>query len=458
MLRPRFAIFAALGLFALYVLSSVLGSLAPPQSSRTAADSYGTGRLGFRGLYEVLERAGLTVQRETEPPQADIDDDITYVLLDPDPLLLRTNSAHLQDLADSVRRGGRLIVSPAFPTAVQQAEIEEYSKELKHFDRDLLEILGLADVRVELILSSAVPERTHPDDEELVISTVAGSSTGDVNAGVRELVTLGAALPQITQPEDREFVWQTRTLDANGAEIVLAAALKLGAGEVVVVADSTLLCNAALARGDNAPWAAALFADGGRGRLIFGEFYHGHSVRGNAWWLLTIPQFAIIALCGLILLGLWTWRNGVLLGPPLAANVESRRGIGEYLDAMSRFLTRSRESPAFLLEQVRQGVWRRLCQRYNLPPAGNDVGRLLAAMERRDPAAAEGARSAFREANRLRRSGRHATAADCLKCMQDLTRLAQSPTPQAAATESRGHTFRKRRNVRANAVETAADR
>ena len=50
--------------------------------------------------------------------------------------------------------------------------------------------------------------------------------------------------------------------------------------------------------------------------------------------------YSATTLCLVTLIGLWIWRQAVFLGPPLAPRPQSRRSIGEYVDAMARFLNR----------------------------------------------------------------------------------------------------------------------
>ncbi|MEZ6066552.1 MAG: DUF4350 domain-containing protein [Planctomycetaceae bacterium] len=409
-------------------------SIRPPQVSKTSADSYGTGRLGTRGLFRAARTSRMRRRPSHRPPVASLPRSASYVLLDPDPLLVRTDPSHIRAVRQWVEAGGRLVISPAFPDATEQAQLEQLSENLTHFGDDVLAVIGLDDVQVELILSSDVPQDRSPDDEDLVLSRVAPSSTTQRHVGIDQLFTFGEALPRIELKDDRALNWETRTLTATGEEIRLAVGMPVGAGEVVVVADSTLLCNACLNQGDNAPWAARLLAghganprDTATATVIVDEFYHGHSVRGNSWWLLTQPSYAMLAVSGLLLLTMLVWRAGRLLGPPLAAESTSRRAISEYISAMGHFFLRSPRSQTFLIEQVRDGVWHRLCLEYGVPPASRDLERLIAAATRSAPARATQIQEVWRRVHALTQGDAPSTNANIQAVLGSLADLVVAP-------------------------------
>ncbi len=419
MLTPRNAIVVAALLFAALVISSVFSSLAPPQSDGTGPDSYNRRREGTHALVALLEELGVPAQRVTDPPSVDLPLDTTLLLVAPDSMLVRTDPEPLRRMGEWVERGGRVVVAPDFSDEREQKRLERLASQLKHYNRDVLEALGLEGVRAVLLPDYDVPTQTPPDDRELRVSKVADSTDGPAAGELQELVTLGAALPEVLFEDDTPPLWQTRILDARGKERTLAAGFRRGQGEIVVLGDATLLSNAVLSRGQNAYWLSRILPGEGRSRCVIDEFYHGHAVRGNAWWLLTRPAYAMLAVCGLMLLGLWTWRSGVLLGPPLADRSPSRRAIGEYIDAMGRFLLRGRDSQRFLLEQIREGVWRRLSHETGLPPGQNDLERLVAAHARRDPQRARHVREAFTTADHTLSRSR-ASATDRLVALQRL--------------------------------------
>ncbi|MCA9053012.1 MAG: DUF4350 domain-containing protein [Planctomycetaceae bacterium] len=438
MLTPRNAIVLASLLFAGFVLSSIYSALEPPGANGTGADSYGVGRPGGKALVELLHGLEIPVRRTIDPFDSNTSTDATLLLIAPDLMLVRTEPEPLRRIAAWVQRGGRLLVAPGLAGGTTESRLESLAEELEHYDAEVLETLGLSDVRVELMLSGDVPEDSPEDDGELVISSVSNSSTGPVADQVSELVTLGEALPEVLWGDERTPLWETRILDADGDERVLAASFAVESGEVVVLSDETLVSNVALSRGQNAVWLVHNILSGGRTRVVVDEFYHGLSVRGNAWWLLTKTHYACLAICGLLLLGVWTWRQGVLLGPPLAERSPSRRDIGEYIDAMGRFFLRSRESHRFLLTEIQNGVWRRLSHEVGLAPGQTDVNRLVAAIERRDAERGLRVREAILHSNELQIRSR-APSSEVFEAMRDLTATLQRGHSTNSTTELRTH-------------------
>lgn len=438
MLTPRTAILTAALLFAAWVLTAVSGAMRPPASPGTGPDSYHRGREGTQALVALLEELGVPAWRQHEPPNDQLPADATLVLIAPDPVQVRTEPQPLRAVGEWVRRGGRVVVAPDFADADEQTQLERMAEELPHYDADVLSALGLKGVRVELLLSRDVPAPA-PEDRELVVCPVARSDGGPAASDIDELYTLGTALPEVLLDEQLPTRWQTRIIDAAGDERILAAGVPLGAGEVVVISDATLFSNVTLRRGQNALWLTRLLLEGGRRTVVVDEFFHGLSVRGNAWWLLTQPAYAGVALCGLLLLGLWTWRRGVLLGPPLADQPPERRALGEYVDAMARFFLRSRDAEPFVLAEVRAGAWRRLAGEFGQPAGSDDLERLVGAVSRRDPARGQRVAAAFASVDRLLQTV-SVSSRDGLRALQELQACAAAGGPHtpAAALRSQG--------------------
>jgi pimeloyl-ACP methyl ester carboxylesterase len=247
--------------------------------------------------------------------------------------------------------------------------------------------------------------------EEIDVITVGVRAEG-LLAGVGGAVShIGVPADdlQVLDPGDLETAGVVTFRDALGDEQTLAAAFSVGQGEIIVVGDATLCDNVTLAVADNSVLAAHLFAgpasvpDAGSVRdtaqstarpVIFDEFYHGLSVRGNPFWLLTRPAYAMLTAAVLALIGLWTWRQAVLLGPPLTTAEPSRRAIGEYVEAMARFLHHGRKTRPFLLQAVYQGALWQLQHELTLPASKPDVEHVAAALARRHPERAERLRAA----------------------------------------------------------------
>ena len=184
--------------------------------------------------------------------------------------------------------------------------------------------------------------------------------------------------------------------------------------------DPRLLQNQFIARRDNAVLAAHLLAGSSRS-LYFDEFYHGLTIRGNPMWLVTQPKYAMTTLLLLTVVALWAWRRAVFLGPALTDNTTSRRTLVEYVEAMARFFVRGHASHVFLLREVRSGVLWSLRHRLGLNPGQESVNDIVAALERKDPAAAVELRAAVQSVDNLLLHPKRLAGRDTVIAMQRIS-------------------------------------
>ncbi len=392
----------------------------PPDSGGLGSDSYGTRIHGQRGLFEILADLGIPVERILAPPTAVAGRDVTLVLWKPQPDLVKMEPAYLRALSRWVENGGRVVVAPDGRRAASRP-LGMSGRRLSTAESTVLGELGLATVIVRTIdLKSAEkgpeadPAGRSSGGRTSESTTNRDESENDDVRRIRDLLT-GTARPIITRAVTvkatgvlsplRKLVGMIevpeedlRVLDVGesvpdgtitfegpgGDDQILAAAYHRGKGELIVVASPAIAENRLIAGHDNSVLAVHLLAAPGR-PVVFDEFYHGLTIRGNPLWLFTQRGYAATTLCLLTLIGLWIWREAVFLGPPLAPEAQSRRSIGEYVDAMARFLNRGRSSQAFLLREVRSGVLRSVRDQLHLPPSRDDVNELAAVLARRDP-------------------------------------------------------------------------
>ncbi len=392
----------------------------PPDSGGLGGDTYGTRALGQRGLFEILADLGIPVERILAPPTAVVARDVTLVLWKPQPELVQMEPAYLRALARWVENGGRVVVAPD-GRRVASRPIGMSGRPLSTAESTVLGELGLATVSVRTIdLKSAEkgpeaqPTGRSSSGRTSETATNRDESENDDVPRIRDLLT-GTARPIITRAVAvkatgvfsplRELVstievptekLQVLSVGASapdgtitfhdpaGSEQILAAVYHRGKGELVVVASPAIAENRLIARHDNSVLAVQLLAVPAR-PVVFDEFYHGLTIRGNPLWLFTQRGYAATTLCLLTVIGLWIWREAVFLGPPLAPQAQSRRSIGEYVDAMARFLNRGGSSRAFLLREVRSGVLHAVRDELHLPPLRDHVDELAAVLARRDP-------------------------------------------------------------------------
>jgi len=396
MLTPRNSIIAALVLLTLWVGFSIRDAISPFDSAGRGRDTYGLRNQGQRAIYETLKDIGIPVERRLNPPDTSLDTNTTLVMLEPDPLLAGYEPEPLRATLNWVRSGGRLVlVPPAIDFSTQQQ-----AEQLEHFEADLLKSLGITGIRVEPIVTWNLPQDTLQNRSDLLRLTVIEPD---------EFKTLAASndgLSGLSYDDSSNANVHTAILDADGDQRTLAVRIPLDEGELILLSDAGLLSNVALAYEENAVWGVDLLSDSGRRSVIFDEFYHGQSVRGNNFWLLTQPRFLFVFLAILLLLAIRVWRDAVLLGPPVITLEPSRRSISEYVNAMGRLLLRSRHTNSFLLKQVRDGVWRALCGETHLPVRTSSIDTLVVGIARHDLPRAELVRNAMTHADLLLKQAR----------------------------------------------------
>ena len=441
MLTPRRVILAAVALLAVAVTAGVVALLQPPDSSGLAADTYGTRHAGQRGLYETLEELGVPVERRLAPPDASLPTGSTVVLWGPDPDLVATEPRHLDRLRNWIERGGRLVVAPSSVTTMYGG-IGSFSGGIGTHDVTIWDALQLDNVSTTRLEADDLPppindsaDADGPGYGGLLdrLETLARESTSRTVVDVEcagSLAYLSPAVSKLVAPADELSVLSTRGLrgdgivtfrDASHRERTVVAAFAAGEGEIVVVSDPLLFANLVLAEGDNSVLAAWLVAGDGQ-PVVFDEFYHGLSVRGNPLWLLTHPAYALLTVALVLLVAAATWRAGVLLGPPLTTPEPSRRTIGEYVDAMSRFFNRGRKTRMFLLEGVYAGVAWKIAREQGLHKGAAEIDEIAAVVARRDPKRAERLRQAAGNVDALRANGVKCPEREVLQAMADLTR------------------------------------
>ncbi len=448
MLSARNAVLAALAVFAFSMIAGTVSLLGPPDSRGAAVDSYGTHRDGYRAVFELLSAFDVSVGRRIEPPSPDLPESGTLVLWMPHDDLIANEPAYLERLLPWVERGGRLVVAAQPPGRNWLATVMQAHSRGKGADIwTTLKLEGVAPVSISL---------GETDDDRTRAS--AGPEKIDLNAARREEIrrameesfglhpvrftTVSTKVSgEFERLRDRVRQLQIPTEDLGGLKIddsqtprgviecvrpdgrpwTIAASFERGRGEIVVVAEPMLLMNASLGQADNSSLAYDLLASGGRS-VVFDEFYHGLSVRGNPLWLLTKSSYAVVTIALVGLLGLVLWRLAILLGPPLDAPTRTRRTIIEYIEAMARFLNRARDSRRFLLSEVRGGVLHTVGHRLGLAPSKHHPDEIAAKMAQRSPREADQFREVLRQLDAALVPGSIPSESEAVRLLQRISR------------------------------------
>ncbi len=420
-------------------LAAILSLLRTPDSHGLASDSYGTRVGGGRGLYDLLSETGVQVDRSLGPPSSDMAADTTLVLWSPDASLVRNEPSYLNALTTWVEHGGRIVVAPPIRDLSTPRSVTRRSK---GNDADLFKALGLESMWISTktpdneVSERATTRREKPRAKfeavlkrslstplpgSLTVTVTASGSLEPLHDRCQYMSIPSEATRYLAFDDDVTPDGTLEYKDNTGNDRILAAAFAREKGEIIVVADPNVCSNYFLGKSDNGVLAYDLLAGGGR-RVVFDEFYHGLSVRGNPLWLLTLPGYAYLAAGMMTLVGMLLWRQGVAFGPPLERTSKSRRTILEYVDAMSRFFMRSRSNASFLLDEVRSGVLRTLGERFALGPGEPSPEEVAAAMRRRSTADAERFQAAMVRLDAAVQKGRRASATEVLESLRGVCR------------------------------------
>jgi uncharacterized protein DUF4350 len=437
MFTPRNVILAVVAITVLSLIGTCVSLLSPPDGGGVRDDSYGTRAQGHRALFETLTELRIPVRRQLHPPGPSGLDQQTLVLWNPQPELVSTDPSYLKNLQPWVESGGRIVL------AVEHGDVNvlQLLQATRLTDTSVFEALGLDHVSItsfspeeggEQPLPPGIPDirklvhedvdyqklakqffGSEPETHQIRTTMLDVRGTGSfepLNVLVHKLSANPQMLAEIkgsdgsrsketvddetkgrskdTRPTTNvAAVGTVIAKDSKGAEHVIAAALRRGQGEIVVLSVPALAHNLNVSVADNAVLLTHLLAGSRRG-VVFDEFYHGLTIRGNPMWLFAQRTYGTVALVLLSLAAIVAWRQSVFLGPAIGLPAASRRSLGEYLEAMSRFLLHGRDALAFVVREVRAGLVWSVRKECGLPPEKDDIGDAVGVIARRDPARA----------------------------------------------------------------------
>ena len=445
MLTPRNIISLTVTIATLSILWSAFSLLRPPDSDGMRGDSYGTHLHGHRALYDTLKELGVPVRRSIGPPTVKSLGTSVLVMWNPSHQIVQFEQKWLEDIGEWVRGGGQVVIAsqPAdagFLSQLQKKVDDDEKQKRRRMRRitggdgeselpskPLTELLGLPGVTITRVgekptsdkpanptpQTDSQPSESQPSERREssrdqrappVIGDVFREvfGVGSVNTNLRRhtLRATGTLQPAASHssvvafPEgdlneihlaDTTPKGEVFARGDGGDDVLIAAQFDVGQGTVTILSTPALITNGSVAAGDNILLAARLLATPDR-ELVFDEFYHGLTIRGNAMWLFAQRTYGSVTLALLLAVGLLAWRNAVFLGDPLAERPVSRRSIREHVEAMSRFLREGPGHTAWILPRVRDGLLWRLRHEHGLPPEQkHSDDALLAAVERRDP-------------------------------------------------------------------------
>jgi len=351
--------------------------------------SYSVVRPGYRLTYELLESLEHDVHRFHHGVE-ELPDGATVWLLEPGASLLDEGPAGMGVLAEWVCRGNTLVLGFGGHRRSFGDRVLDKIEERESGDEEI----GEGEER---------PLTAH--QEQQILAPAGDPAEALAALGIDGVRVLGGRTPlgvgfddpmPVTTPlSDIAFlrgVRQAPILEGDGlaaGEVLIEARdgplvwrVAVGDGHVVLLSDSRLLSNWALAGADNAyllVWLAQLSA--GDGPILFEEFSHGYTTATSLPRLLLRPPLLFVTLQVLLVLAtLVAWR-AVRFGPPRPAPRRDRRYKAEHVEALADLHLRGRHS-AGTARRLRASLVMRLRERLGYG-AGLDEEQLFQVVARR---------------------------------------------------------------------------
>jgi hypothetical protein len=418
MLKTRNVIIAVIALTSISLLLMIADLLKPPDSGGLGRDSYGTRAQGHRAIFELLERLDIPVERSLVPPSGLFKRDLCIVFWNPDPAMVRTEPDYLRKAGDWMREGGTVVVAAtAETTGKPQSPFTMLPSEFT-VEKTPFELLGLEGVRLERSATgedAGLTEARPPGRRGMGRGRLRPPPALDLFSIQAEgaLAHMADTVGRIALPRASHQVLDMATTQTpagriyfetpDGDERAIAALFECGRGRALVISDPALAQNFALGRADNAILTAHLLGLSGQ-PVVFDEFYHGLTIRGNPFWLAKQWPYSLLLVLLLAACIVWVWRSAITLGPPLAETTAPRRSILEYVEAMS-VLFDQRHCRRFVLKEVRSGTIWALRKKMQLPLQRDTLEATLQALRRSHPEAAENLRQAAGRVDAVLRQG-----------------------------------------------------
>ena len=316
---------------------------------------------GARALHEVLRACGLRTERLLEPASALPDTDRTLLVMAPSEPIIE---AHEEALFDWVERGGRLVIAAAVPRPPVRPS----------FHGPLLARLGLVARPRGMVARS--------------VTVVPGAGMDTGTAAVWPARQVLDDLPEGAKRDPRSGAART-LITTRSQRLAVAVPFGTAGGEVIVLADETMLSNRHLREAENAVVIVQLLTARERdgGRVVFDEYHHGFRPEGEREGLYTQAAGLLVTTwpgrAVLLVLAAWlVMLSGrvLRLGAPLPDAPPPRRRLSEHADALGQLLEKARAREE-ALRVLAAGARRVVGPRAGLPTS-------LSAMSFRDRLAA----------------------------------------------------------------------
>ena len=413
MLTARSVIIFSVVLVCLVMTGVLIELFQPPDSGGNGRDSYGTTASGHRAIFELLTEMNVPADRGLVPPSSLIKEkDVTMIFWGADPQIIAAEPSFLNQMRDWIKNGGKVIVAIGqTPPPLFRGMRPKLGKE----DATILQELGLPDVTtmLSLLVTDGNPGQFHNFDVK------SEGALDYLNPLVKELAAPAQVFQEMETEGKRKPDGSLFHEKKDGTRHTLACLYKVEKGEVLVVSDAALFSNVVIAKKDNAVLAAHLLTSTGK-PLVFDEFYHGLTIRGNPAWLMTRQPYGLLMGVMIFAALIWAWRESVRLGPSLDESSVTRRSIGEYLQAMAGLFHRG-DCRQYTMRELKEGILWTLSRRLGMARGKENVNDVAAVLARKHPESAEKLKKSVEQIDSMLQGKTPATELFAVKAARQIT-------------------------------------
>jgi hypothetical protein len=348
------------------ILSLVDAALARRELRLGGETSFATVPTGFRGIHDVLRKLGFSVERYRRTylslPRPE---EAVLVMLAPTRAsrvlsgeIRELDESYPEALQDWVQQGGVVVHAPpglalgilpggllAEPSGEPGVPPDEVDREVRELERDAGRLPTgepVPDPMAELL--QGLPERVWAPVEGTLSDpsvdlTPLDEDLRDTVRSFLEPWTLDRVPAFAPLREDSVF---TARVFLDDDPIVLER--YVGSGRVVAFSSAYFWTNAAVARTGAAEMVVPLLADvsgGGRRRILFDEFAHGHVVHGTVLQWIWKTDLLYLVVTSLLGVGLFAWAGAIRQGPPRQIRRLPRRAKEEFVVSLADLYQRA---------------------------------------------------------------------------------------------------------------------
>lgn len=417
MLTSRNVILVIILVTVFSIMFAVASMVLTDPYEKTNRDFHGVRGEGYRAVYDLLAAFEIPVERSAVPFNEEMSLDQTYVIWAPARPIMNIEPAYLRKVRTWVEKGGHVVF--AF-SKNDSRELEDLFVNSASLDTPAvypLRELGLKEVSLEVInepdqkKNLKLDPRGYEDLDEFrnvfrrkpvefrVSSVKAEGTWSNTLKGVSKVQVPVDELYTLDMEED-QAEGLIKVHHGEDEEHIIAATFPVEKGNITVISEPFLAQNRVIAKDDNSVLLVNLIASSGN-KIVFDGFYHGLMIRGNAFWLYSLPGYGTVTFTLVLVLVLWIWRESQFLGPPLVVVKTNRRTITEYIVSMGVLFNRSKKVNAFFLETIRDGVLRKMQSELNVRPGKDSLQRILLVLSRRDKVRGERLKNSIEEIEML---------------------------------------------------------